>query len=248
MLFLCFLARGVLGDAESVAIGIKGRGFVAMAADAAFRRGIVSMDDAVDKVFELNDRQLLCAVGDVGEAEEFCQLIRQNLVLHTLRGAPAPSGAEVAHFLRRELVASRRERRKMPHLKLLLGAVDELHWLDETGARTEIPFAAHGLGSSLVLGHLDQAYDEDIDPQRALDLLQECLALLRQRYAASTAAGFIVKLFRNDHRDYENTSCSVFRYSPKQQGLVPIEPLTPIPTMRLTTVSHDRLSSTVREV
>lgn len=233
-----FTAIPALAQFESVAIGIKGPGFVAIAADAAFRRGILAMDDAVDKIVALNQRQLLCAVGDSGDSDEFCEMIRQSLNLHQLLGSRQPRGAQVAQFVRRELVVSRRERRQMPRLKLLLASADvddsSLYWLDETGATASLPFAAHGLGSALVLGHLDREYQPDLTPDAAIRLLSDCLDLLRERYAASTAAGFIVKLVT------ASPSCTrCFRWSSAAR-LSPLKPPPP-PTMCVTTFRRDSL-------
>lgn len=239
--FITFAAIRALAQFESVAIGIKGPGFVAIAADAAFRRGIVAMDDAVDKIVPLNERQLMCAVGDSGDSEEFCEMIRQSINLHQLLGSRQPRGAQVAQFVRRELVASRRERRQMPRLKLLLASADidhcSLYWLDETGATASLPFAAHGLGSALVLGHLDREYRPDLAPDAAIHLLSDCLDLLRERYAASTAAGFIVKLVMASPA---STRC--FRWS-SEARLIPLKSPQP-PTMCVTTFSRESAPAT----
>lgn len=196
MLTLLSFAAVVRGDA-SVAIGVRGADFVVVAADAAFRRGTVSMSGEVDKIVEVDDRQVLCAVGDAGESDEFCEFVRETLNLYQIRGGGRPTGAQAAHFVRRQMVAARRDERRLPQLKMLLASIDQsaaLFWLDETGAATELPFAAHGLGAALVLGHLDRAYTNDISVEDALSLVDACLAQLHERYAASTASGFVVKV------------------------------------------------------
>ncbi|KAJ8599934.1 hypothetical protein CTAYLR_002794 [Chrysophaeum taylorii] len=191
---------------ESVAIGIRGPGFVVLAADASFRRGLVSMSDGLDKIFEMDDRRLLCAIGDLAECEDFGELMRQTLHLHELRGF-RPRGAHAAHFLRRELVGMRRgANRKLPGLKLMLATDDSLYWLDETGAQADLDFAAHGLGASLVLGHLDREYREDLSKEDALALLAQCFELLHERYASSTAAGFLVKLVSSSSSSTSSSS------------------------------------------
>lgn len=196
MLWWWLVMQVVRGDA-SVAIGVRGADFVVVAADAAFRRGTVSMSGQVDKIIEVDDRQVLCAVGDAGEADDFCEFVRESLNLYQFRGGGRPTGAQAAHFVRRQLVDARRNERRLPKLHLLLASIDQgasLFWLDETGAATELPFAAHGLGAALVLGHLDRAYSEDMAVDDALSLVDACLAQLHERYAASTASGFVVKV------------------------------------------------------
>jgi len=93
----------------------------------------------------------------------------------------------------------------VPKLKLIYAAVEtdrddaaSLYWFDETGASLELEYLAHGAGSALALGFLDEAYRPDLSRAEAVRLVGACLRLLRERYAASTTAGFVVKLIDRD--------------------------------------------------
>mmetsp|Transcript_10799 Transcript_10799/g.35782 ORF Transcript_10799/g.35782 Transcript_10799/m.35782 type:complete len:273 (-) Transcript_10799:98-916(-) len=200
---LVCLAAVVRGEFQSVVVGLKGRDFVIVVADATFRRGIVAMDGAHDKVTLLDDGQLLGAIGDVGEAEDFGEIVKQSLALHRLRAGTPTTPAMVRHFIRRQLVSSRRENGFVPNVKLVFAALDDteptLAWLDETGADLDLDYAAHGLGAALVVGHLDRHYRDDLTQDQALDLLKDCLLQLHDRYAPSTSAGFLVKVIDQRH-------------------------------------------------
>mmetsp|Transcript_19230 Transcript_19230/g.59322 ORF Transcript_19230/g.59322 Transcript_19230/m.59322 type:complete len:289 (-) Transcript_19230:68-934(-) len=210
LLLLLLMSRTARAN-ESVVVGVKGRDFVMLAADAAFRRGLVAMDAAHDKIARLDDAQLLAAVGEVGAAEEFCDVIRQSFALHRLQCESRVTADMAKHFLRRHVASTRLDRGALPDFKLLFAALEadvHLAWLDETGAVLDLDYAAHGLGSSLVLGLLDRSYRKDLSRKEALELLHRCLDQLHDRYAASTSAGFLVKVLSRE----EDVVCDVLRW------------------------------------
>ena len=199
MRLLVILSLLLTGASESsVVIGIRGPGFAMIAADATFRRGIVAMDGTHDKIKQLTDSQLFAAVGDVGEADDLGEIVKQSLLLNELRSDAAMTTAMVTHFIRRHIVSERRDRGKMPKLKLLVASQDRLTWLDDTGALLDLDYAAQGIGSALVIGFLDREYHNDLTFNDALRLMQQCLRLLYARYASSTSSGFLVKVLHND--------------------------------------------------
>ena len=59
-----------------------------------------------------------------------------------------------------------------------------LTWVDESGARADLPYGAHGVGAPLVLGLLDEAYSPSLNRDEAVDLARTCLDVLRRRCAA----------------------------------------------------------------
>lgn len=187
---------------SGMSLGVAGRDFVVLAADATFRRGTLSFRAEREAVSTLTRGLLMSCVGDVGEAEDFSSFVGQNLVQYEfLAGSPASTTTAV-HFVRRELAERRRTRGAMPKLRLLMGGVAggeaSLYWLDETGASTRLPFGAHGVGSPLVLGHLDRAYDPDLSRDEAVELVTHCLDILQQRYALNLDAATIKVLSEGD--------------------------------------------------
>ena len=240
-LLLCFLMFWpfAFGDFQSVVIGLKGADFVVVVADATFRRGAVAMEGAHDKITHVSKGQLVATIGDLGEAEDFGEILKQTLKLETLRGS-APTPAMTQHFIRAFAVASRRDRGALPKIKHLFAAVDKtplLSWLDETGALLDLDYAAHGMGASLVVGFLDRAYEADLTKDQALDLLDQCLSQLHDRYAPSTSAGFLVKILDADGTLHTHT----WRYyedgnkNDKDEGK--------IPRRRRTTIANKQLKS-----
>ncbi|KAJ1451910.1 nucleophile aminohydrolase [Pelagophyceae sp. CCMP2097] len=194
----------VRGDPYGVSVGIAGRDFCVVAADATFRRGSVLMSGDHDKVALLDDFCVLAATGDAGEADEFCGSMRLALRSYKLRCNSPPTPAEAHHLARRKLIGLRKERRQMPKLNLLLGAFDpraneaSLYWLDGTGASHQLGYGAHGVGSALILGHLDRAFDPELTKAEALGLVRDALQLLHRRYSSSTTSGFVIKIVDRD--------------------------------------------------
>jgi 20S proteasome alpha/beta subunit len=61
-----------------------------------------------------------------------------------------------------------------------------LYWIDEYGALQRVSYGVHGLASHMLWSILDQGYRDDLTLEQGLDLLRECLAQLRTRYALNT--------------------------------------------------------------
>ena len=112
------------------------------------------------------------------ESDRFAALLRENLAAYAHLAGAAAAPRAAAHFARRELADRRRRGGGLPQLRVLLGSRGDdgaarVHWIDETGAAAELPYAAHGVGAALVLGHLDGAYDADMSRDAAVDRRDE---------------------------------------------------------------------------
>ena len=192
----CFRAAAANEGFSGVSVGVAGKGFVVVAADDTHRRGLVSFRSARDGVPLVDDALLLACVGDRGESDRFAALLRENLAAYAHLAGAAAAPRAAAHFARRELADRRRRGGGLPQLRVLLGSRGDdgaarVHWIDETGAAAELPYAAHGVGAALVLGHLDGAYDADMSRDAAVDLVAACLDVLRRRYALNLDAATI---------------------------------------------------------
>ena len=185
---------------NGVSVGIAGRDFVVVGADATFRRGDLAFRNMERTgVAHVAPACVLACVGHRADAARFAEYVKQNLLAYAFLAGAAPTGAAAAHFVRRELAERRRGGAGMPQLRVLLGAVDgggpaKLFWIDETGASTRLPYAAHGAGQALVLGHLDEAYDPDLSRADAVALVGDCLDLLRRRSALAVDSATIAVL------------------------------------------------------
>ena len=103
-------------------IGIVGKDFVLMAADANSARSIVLMRDDVTKIRPLDDNKLLAAVGDPADRDMFCEYVEKNMKLYRLRTGISLSTSAAAHWTRRQLATALR---KGPYqTDLLIGGFD----------------------------------------------------------------------------------------------------------------------------
>ena len=113
----------------------------------------------------------MSCVGHQGEAADLAAFLRESLTAYRLDAGRSCPAKAVAHFLRREIADRRRTDGNTPELRALLGTVDDegaaLTWVDESGARADLPYGAHGVGAPLVLGLLAAAYAPALPRARA---------------------------------------------------------------------------------
>jgi 20S proteasome alpha/beta subunit len=78
--------------------------------------------------------------------------------------------------------------------KGLLQQQPALFWIDEYGALQKVPYGVHGVADALLWSVLDRGYRDDMTLQEALELLDDCLAQLRERYLINSAhTAFCIK-------------------------------------------------------
>jgi len=80
-LLLCCTLADTGADSGTTAIGIKGRGFVVVAADAAFRRGPTVIAPSTDPFTRLGPWSLLVSCGDVSTGSEFASYVFMGVLL-----------------------------------------------------------------------------------------------------------------------------------------------------------------------
>lgn len=192
-------------------IGIAGRDFVLMAADATAAFSIILMKDSEDKILKLDHNKLLAACGENGDRVQFTEYIQKNLNLYRLKNDRALSTHAAANFLRHELATALRSRNSY-QTNLLLGGFDDdgennngdggennggekaqLYFIDYLSSMQKVPYGAHGYGSYFTLSIMDKYYKRDMTVNEALGLLKKCINEIQTRLLLNTPQ-FIVKI------------------------------------------------------
>lgn len=166
-------------------IGIVGKDFCIIGADATAARSIVVFKTDEDKIMQLDDSKLLAAAGPVGDRYNFCEYVQKNIHLHQLRTDVKLNTKAAASWTRNQLAASLR---KSPYqVNLLMGGYDEISgpsmfYMDYLGSMHEMPIAAHGHGANFVLSTLDRHFKKGMSLDEAKFVMGECLKELNERF------------------------------------------------------------------
>ncbi|KXS17960.1 proteasome-domain-containing protein [Gonapodya prolifera JEL478] len=179
-------------------LGIVGKDYTLLAADAVSARSIVVMKRGEDKSRPLNDHNLMVFTGEPGDAVNFAEFIQANLKLYEIRNATPLSTKAIASYTRRELADSLRSRNSYA-VNLLIGGVDpktktpELYWMDYLGAMVKVNHGAHGYAAYFCSSVFDRHWKADMSLDEGIALLQKCLHELRTRLVVNQSV-FIVKV------------------------------------------------------
>ena len=165
-------------------MGIQGRGFVLLLADAEVGRSVLSYKHDEDKIVQVDDRQLLACAGDSASRTEFTEYIEKNLALFKLRSGRPLSNHASANFIRNEIAEALRSRGAY-QANCLFGSLDHtgaaLYHLDYLGTLQKMPFAAHGFGGIFATSILDANYSPLITEEEAKTLMKKCCDQVAKR-------------------------------------------------------------------
>lgn len=185
-------------------IGIKGKDFVVLGADAGAGFSIILMKHDEDKIANLDTHKIMACNGENGDRVQFSEFIQKNLALYKFSNNTPTSMKASSHYIRGELAKALR---KAPYnTNLLLGGVDfdkdqnpsaSLYFIDYLASMQELPFGAHGYGSFFILGLLDKYYRPDMSKDEVLSLLKLCINEIQSRLMMNTP-NFIVKVVDKD--------------------------------------------------
>jgi len=81
-------------------IGIKGNGFVLLAADTSASRSIVMFKENEDKILALDKFKMIATNGPIGDRKHFTEYVEKNVHLYQLRTGLPLSTHAVANFTR----------------------------------------------------------------------------------------------------------------------------------------------------
>eukprot|EP01156_Anaeramoeba_ignava_P003920 Anaeramoba_ignava/a225519_114.p1 GENE.a225519_114~~a225519_114.p1 ORF type:complete len:214 (+),score=47.93 a225519_114:56-697(+) len=180
-------------------IGIVGQDFVIMASDTNTGRSIMRMKDDFDKLVELDGHKIMARGGEIGDGDQFCELISRYVSLYKFNHDIELTTDETAHLIRKELANGIRSD---PYfVNSLLGGFDTdkgfLYYLDYLGSLQEIKYGAHGYAAYFVSSILDKFYKPDLNQDQAIELIIRCIDELDRRFIIGSI-GFVIKIIDKD--------------------------------------------------
>ncbi|KAJ6248435.1 proteasome subunit beta type-2 [Anaeramoeba flamelloides] len=182
-------------------VGFVGKNYVLMAADTNAGRSIMRLKDDFDKLVPIDSHKILAKSGEIGDGNQFCNLIIRNVSLYRIRNETELTTKSVAHYTRRQLATAIR---KNPYsVNLLLGGYDQkdqkgsLYYLDYLGSSKKINYGAQGYAALFVGSILDRFWKEDLDFEDGLELMKKCLREVEKRLIIGTRC-FLIKMINSD--------------------------------------------------
>ncbi|KAJ6249446.1 transcription repressor myb5 [Anaeramoeba flamelloides] len=182
-------------------VGFVGKNYVLMAGDTNAGRSIMRLKDDFDKLVPIDSHKILAKSGEIGDGNQFCNLIIRNVSLYRIRNETELTTKSVAHYTRRQLATAIR---KNPYsVNLLLGGYDKkdqkgsLYYLDYLGSSKKINYGAQGYAALFVGSILDRFWKEDLDFEDGLELMKKCLREVEKRLIIGTRC-FLIKMINSD--------------------------------------------------
>jgi len=165
-------------------IGLVGKDYVLLAADAMAGRSIMIYKSDEDKILPLNSTTLLGMTGPQGDRANFGEYVRRNVYLKELREKVPLTTSAIANFTRNELHEALRSG---PYqVNILLGGVDEakpsLYYMDYLASMQEVNFGVHGHASNFCLSVLDKYWLPNMSQEEGIECLRKCIKELNTRF------------------------------------------------------------------
>ncbi|OTF69219.1 proteasome subunit beta type-2-like protein [Euroglyphus maynei] len=154
-------------------IGIRCKDCVVVAADRVNAFSIIMVKNDMNKIFQLNDNLVMAINGEPGDAVQFAEYISKNIQLYKMRHGYDLSPLASTTYVQRNLANYLRSRTPY-HVNLMMAGYDtltdkpHLSYMDYLATTVEVPFGAHGYGSSFVMGLLDRIYKPDCTGDEAV--------------------------------------------------------------------------------
>nr|ANM86165.1 proteasome subunit beta type-2-A [Stygiella incarcerata] len=177
-------------------IGLVGKDYVLVAADASQAFSIIAMKTDEDKMVEVEDKKVMAIAGEAGDRAQFGAFIQKNLKLRFLRTGLPLSTKSTAHFVRSELATFLRQNPYM--VNLLIAGYDEvdgpsLYYLDYLASMQKMEAASHGHGSAMVLSTMDAHYKPGMELEDGIRVLKMAISEVKKRFLIAQPK-FIVKV------------------------------------------------------
>lgn len=182
-------------------IGICGKDFVIIAANANLSRSVVIMNHEQDRLSEINKNCVMGVSGDFGDALVLSEYIKANVSLEEDResGKSLTMNA-LSSYVRKEIANSLRSQNAYQTNVIIAGCdikeektIPSVYWIDYLATLKRVPYAVHGHASSFCASILDRNYKEEMDETEVISLLKSCLNEIRKRFSINQGE-FIIKM------------------------------------------------------
>mmetsp|Transcript_33083 Transcript_33083/g.56344 ORF Transcript_33083/g.56344 Transcript_33083/m.56344 type:complete len:203 (-) Transcript_33083:106-714(-) len=179
--------------------GVSYNGGVILATDQVNARSILMYQQNLDKIAELSSHSAMGVSGPNCDLVSFSEYISKNLALYELSndGLRLSTHAQ-ANFCRGELAKALR---KGPfQVNIILGGYDEktptggsLYVMDYMGSCVKAKYGAQGYASNFCLSIMDRDWDENLNEDAAVVLVEKCMKELQMRFLINQS-NFIIKV------------------------------------------------------
>mmetsp|Transcript_4708 Transcript_4708/g.6980 ORF Transcript_4708/g.6980 Transcript_4708/m.6980 type:complete len:202 (+) Transcript_4708:62-667(+) len=182
-------------------LGITGKDFAILAADATAGFSIIVMKQDEDKILNIDKHKILAANGENGDRVQFTEYVKKNLSLYKLNQEKSATTHAAAHFIRGELATALR--RRPYNTNLLLAGFDpesnssSLYFMDYLASMQKVKFGAHGYGAYFSLSLMDKYHKEDLTRDEGLSIVKACINEIQKRLILNSS-NFTVKVVDKD--------------------------------------------------
>lgn len=180
-------------------IGVRGNGFVMVAADMKVTSSVLIVKEDQDKFRIIKDRIVMSATGEQGDAFRNLLFIAEDALYEEMQNEIELSPKVLAYMIQNRVHESLRKR-QLDISSIVAGRGSEgydLWSVDRYGAISSTPFCANGYAAYFVYGIFDREYKKDLTVEDALGIIQKCVNLLRERLVVNLE-GFMVKIITDD--------------------------------------------------
>jgi len=179
--------------------GVSYNGGVILATDQVNARSILMYQQNLDKIAELSSHSAMGVSGPNCDLVNFSEYVSKNLALYELSndGLRLSTHAQ-ANFCRGELAKALR---KGPfQVNIILGGYDDktptggsLYVMDYMGSCVKAKYGAQGYASNFCLSIMDRDWDENLNEDAAVVLVEKCMKELQMRFLINQS-NFIIKV------------------------------------------------------
>lgn len=186
--------------------GMVGEGFTLVMSDTKFARGPVIQSNTIDKMYKLNEHNVMLTGGELGDVVNFSEFIQRNVQLYEKQNGLELNPDATANFTRNQLAGSLRTRNSYA-VNLLMAGYDtksdkgSLYFLDYLGSMAQAPFAVHGHAAYFCLSIFDKNYKQGMTLDEGLALMKMCVDEMRNRYAINSPTFALRAIDKDGIRD-----------------------------------------------
>jgi len=164
-------------------IALKGKDFVIIGTDASIKNSYLVLKRDENKFINVNDRVIFTYLGDQGDAFRTASFVKEKLIYEGIQNNVEITPKVTANIIQKSIYRSLRSR-PIENYFLIGGLTDngpELYSVDVYGSMYENNFMAVGIATYFCYGVLDKEYTEDINKDKAIEVLYKCFDVLKER-------------------------------------------------------------------
>lgn len=171
----------------ATAIGIRGEGFVVLAAEKRVSYGGFVVSKSGKKVYKITDYLGIAMAGLFADMQAISKILKAEMEYHSLMMGKRMSVRAAAKLLANILYANK----YFPLLsETLIGGIEldgvaRLYVMDPVGSLIEDDYAAIGSGAPIAIGILENGYSKDMDAESARKLAITAIRAAIERDAIS---------------------------------------------------------------